>query len=237
MACLKHTCGYNDCAPCHMDGYEQTEIDFVLNYIAKLSKQGEMHARFLDIGAHVGLWSMQLQSYYNRVLGTIPEIYAVEPSYTNYRQLTRNAELAQGIVPIHAAAWDCVEPVFIVTNENPGRIRVDTKTPNRLMVPGITLDAVPKENRKIDGVKIDVEGAELKVLQGMKEILLDNKNMVAVIEYSIDHFKSYGYGPEKITAFMKDLEFRPVRQIDKRIIENIKPGDINRVIFVKGNIE
>jgi hypothetical protein len=59
------------------------------------------------------------------------------------------------------------------------------------------LDDLIPEDLKIDLIKIDVEGAELGVLQGAKKILKKNKPLV-LFEFGLGGADVYGTKPEEI---------------------------------------
>lgn len=235
-----HTCGYRKCSPCRVQGYEATEINFVCAYLDRVASIGKLNAVFVDVGAHVGLWALSLSEWYRNRYNIVPTIYALEPDMDNYVQLRRNAQQAlTGIVPIQVAAWNRREWLVLQRHDNPGRHQVVSGTPKNLLerIQGVALDDVAwtKKMRQMDAIKIDVEGAELNVLNGACQILTDNEQLLVMIEYSISHFQKYGYTPAQLTAFMQQHDYRPVRSVDNRTIKNISAGEIKRVMFVKGD--
>ena len=72
-------CGHQSCAPCTMKGYESKEIDFVCEYLDKINERNKMTGVFIDVGAHVGLWAMQMSEWYRTRYKSQPLIYALEP--------------------------------------------------------------------------------------------------------------------------------------------------------------
>lgn len=234
-------CGCQQCAPCYMAGYEQTEIDFVCSYLDVRKEKGTLTKVCVDVGAHVGLWSLKLSEWYQNRYNEIPAIYALEPDSINYEQLRKNAQQGEtGIVPAQLAAWNKNAYLFVQKNANFGRHRVTDKgTCDRaaIRVNGIALDSVADtpEKRMMDVIKIDVEGAELTVLNGARQILLDNPHLLVVVEYSLDHMVAYGYRPHQCTNFMLAHGFRPARPIDEETVKRTQAGELKRVIFVKGD--
>lgn len=237
-----HTCGFKKCAPCYVKEYEGREIDYVCQYLDKLGEVGQLKGVFVDVGAHVGLWSMVLSEWYQNCTNVVPSIYAVEADELNYRQLVKNAAQPQtGITAINLAAWNKNETLVLKRNANPGRHKVVTAQftqPNEPRVQAIVLDSIAtsKEQRQIDVIKIDVEGAELNVLNGARQIMNDNEQLLIVVEYSIGHFSEYGYRITQLTAFMKEHGFRLARPVDEKTAVNIRLGEVKRVMFIKGDI-
>lgn len=131
---------------------------------------------FVDIGTNLG-WYTLLASK------AIPNgiVYGFELDELNYELLKKNIEInhCRNVTAIHAALSDregtvqyarkLHEPssVFRITPDS------STELPEDLVdVPALALDDfIAREKVIPDVIKIDVEGAEAKVLQGMKRIL------------------------------------------------------------------
>ena len=56
----------------------------------------------------------------------------------------------------------------------------------------IPLDEVVPAGEHVDVVKIDVEGAELAVLQGMTRIINEHRDLVIIAEFGSSHLKAAG---------------------------------------------
>ena len=56
----------------------------------------------------------------------------------------------------------------------------------------IPLDEVVPAGERVDVVKIDVEGAELAVLQGMTRIINEHRDLVIIAEFGSSHLKAAG---------------------------------------------
>lgn len=237
-----HDCGYPDCAPCHMKGYESAEIDYVTSYLDRVVEAGKFNGVVVDIGAHVGLWSLCMSEWYQNRYNLIPAIYALEPESKNFVQLRRNAQQAMtGIIPVQAAAWNKNTWLNIKLNANPGRHQVTdlvNRTEQSMRVQAVALDNVAKspEQRQIDFIKVDVEGAELLVMNGARGILSENEQLLVMLEYSVDYFIEYGVMPSQLTGFMRTHGYRPARPIDEKTVKTITTGELKRVMFVKGEI-
>jgi len=235
-------CGHTDCAPCNLVDYESREIDYVCDYLDRVDEGGMLNGAFIDVGAHAGLWSLQMSEWYRNRYNVVPSILALEPDDLNFIALKKNAEQADtGIHPLKAAAWNKDIKLFFSKNSIPARHRVfeiGVSGRTALRVQGVSLDgmAKTKKGRQVDAIKIDVEGAELNVLNGAREILNANKQLLIVVEYSIDNFTAYGCHPKQVTAFMESHGFLPAREEDVQVTNQINLGELKRVIFVKGDI-
>jgi hypothetical protein len=61
--------------------------------------------------------------------------------------------------------------------------------------------------RGIDAVKIDVEGAEVRVLAGMRETLERHRPRIVVIETIEGHLNRAGSSVSEVDAFMRDVGY------------------------------
>lgn len=236
------TCGYKKCSPCYVNNYEAKEIDYVTKYLDRVAEAGKLNGTFIDVGAHVGLWSLQMSEWYQCRYAIIPIIYALECESANYTKLRRNAVQAEtGIIPAQIAAWHRDEWLYIKQHAHPARhqvVSISQQGSERMRVMGKALDdmASAPENRQIDVIKIDVEGAELNVLNGARALLDENEQLLVVIEYSVGHFVQYGYTCEQVTGFMQANGYRFARPVDKKTADGMIAGQVKRVMFVKGEI-
>jgi len=69
------------------------------------------------------------------------------------------------------------------------------------------LDNLVKENAKIDFIKIDVEGAELEVLQGAKNIIIRDQPVI-IFEHGEGASDFYGTTPNMIFDFFTSLNYK-----------------------------
>lgn len=131
---------------------------------------------FVDIGTNLG-WYTLLAS--KRMPNGV--VYGFELDELNYDLLKQNIEMnhCRNITAIHAAVSDHEGTVqYARKSHKPSsvfRILPDSsaESPENLVeVPALTLDGFIADTKIIpDVIKIDVEGAEAKVLLGMKKIL------------------------------------------------------------------
>ncbi len=86
----------------------------------------------------------------------------------------------------------------------------------------------------VDVVKIDVEGAEPEVLQGMTRILDESKSLSLFVEWNPACLRHGGYDPLDLPAHLQKLGFE-VRVIDDRqekildlhqVLPSVKAGNL-----------
>ena len=150
--------------------YETSAI-FSFRDIANLIQATEV----LDIGANIGVYSIYCSS-----LQSVEAIWAFEPAPVAFDQLIENIRIQDKSEKIHAykvAASDGAGSVaFRIVSEMSGANRIVTSADpgQQIFVQSERIDALISSKGKSVAVKIDVEGHELSVLSGMKNLLLQN---------------------------------------------------------------
>lgn len=142
----------------------------------------------IDIGAHVGYFSLLAA----RRVGSEGRVYAFEPEPMNYDLLVKNAELNgyQNIDPIRKAVSSevGVATLHLSALDNGRHSIFGQGLPQSRdeTVETTTMDAfLEKEGWPTVGlVKVDVEGAELAVLQGMGSLLGGSAELSMIIEFN-----------------------------------------------------
>lgn len=142
---------------------------------------------FLDVGAHVGHWSLRLAD-------RASEVIAVEPNPDTARTLQKNAIIngIENVTVEEIAAWDSTEALQL---EDPnqkiegGSTRTVAITGHdAVRVLGMRLDERISPLGRLDLVKLDVEGADLHALRGMSDLLREHHPALLIEDHSI-----YGY--------------------------------------------
>ncbi len=181
--------------------------DFLLRFL----KTGMV---FLDIGAHLGEFAL----YAATKVGTTGEVHAFEPHPEICEILRQNVALNafQGIKVSQAAVSDIDGSVEFAISEDPAASFIWSKKAQAatrirtIEVPSITLDTYWKGNgKKIDLIKVDVEGAELLVLKGSRSLLCKESTDAPVIhfEYFPSNMTTFGYDPQDLFTFLHDYGY------------------------------
>ena len=181
------------------DYFEPQTTEFLLKLAPK---------QFIDVGAHVGRYSVLLAQQGAKVI-------AFEPNDGNYKLLLENIRLNQLPDKITALNIGCSnveqhkELFCFPANEGMAsfikRDGAETKEVCALK----TLDEVCGDLAAVDAIKIDVEGLELEVLQGAVK-LLANKSPLLIVEI----FGSQK--EEEISAFLNPFGYSAERILDSR---------------------
>ena len=158
--------------------YELPTTRFITRFLQKDSI-------VVDIGANIGYVTM----FCAKILENSGAVYAFEPQAENYKLLQQHIELNnfQNIVPQKFAVTSTPTTLRLyLATDNHGAhstiFNADVMTENYEEVQGLTLDSFVEEKRfsKLDLVKIDVEGAEFEVLQGMQNVMRSFRPVIIV---------------------------------------------------------
>lgn len=169
------------------------ELD-LLEQLLMLSSNTD--ATFIDVGANIGNHTLFFASINDA------QVISIEPEYDNFSILCENVkinDLTDKVELHNVAIWDSVTKLDLTNSslKNSGMFRAH-EAPNGT-VEGIPLDDLVS-NRNIDAIKIDVEGAELRVLKGATAIITEARPHFSIEVHSAKAFKeinsflaSYGY--------------------------------------------
>ncbi len=155
---------------------------------------------FLDIGAHVGYFSILVSV----LLKNSGKIISVEPSEKTYKLLFENCTSYKNIKCINSALSNISAPISfyefpsMYSEYNATDITQYEKQtwyknykPTKKEIIASTIDILCDENNFIpDIIKIDVEGAELQVIEGAATLLKKN-NPIIIMEYIIAKSDNY----------------------------------------------
>ncbi len=194
--------------------YEPFTADLIATHVKKLPI-------FIDIGAHYGFYTLLVAS-----VSPNTRVLAFEPSPVNAAALRENVSL-NGFSNIE------VEELAL-SNSNESKIfhvaeasdsggfsnHPLAKTTQEIPVTARRLDSL-----QIDGVlnqpvliKLDAEGHELEILEGMRSILEINHRLELVIEFNPKCLRSAGHRPAEVLEFISRLGYAIFFLDDKKRI-------------------
>jgi len=155
----------------------------------------EQHVRpdetWLDVGAHYGYTAIAL----SRLVGPRGRVFAFEPELTTAGHLARTREvnqLAQLIVmPLGLGAPDALAVNFLPTVR--GMVDRTISGEGKSLAAFLTVrldwawDRLCGGQRRIDGIKIDVQGMEIDTLRGMTGLLREfTPRLVLEVHHGVD---------------------------------------------------
>jgi len=157
----------------------------------------------IDIGAHVGTWTVDLQEQFFKV-------YAFEPVKEHVECFLKNVDTSNVDLFVCALGDEAGDiTLSYAQSGNSGTSAIMDGGEYTASV--CTLDSFQFES--IDYIKIDVEGFELQVLKGAAETIKSNRPVINIeVKNTCERF---GYKQEDILDYLKELGMQPVgRTVD-----------------------
>lgn len=156
----------------------------------------------IDVGAHIGLYTLEAA----RATGPTGQVFAFEPSSTNYGLLVENIE-ANGysnVCAIEAAVSDHEGDMLLalsIDNTGDHQITMSStgETPTE-SIRAVTLDGFLGKDRAVDVIKIDVQGAEPVALTGALATIRANDDLILFTELSPRHLAKWGGTRQYLTT-------------------------------------
>ena len=196
-----------------------------------------------DVGSSIGLHAIA----FGRAVGPTGKVYAFEPE-PMYQDLLRKTLTLNGLRWVHLSPDAVGEKAGKLTfhvSFIPGHSSLyplpaeevgDTRP---IEVQVTTLDKVIPKGGRLDLCKIDVEGAELDVVAGMKRVIADNPELANIAEYGPSHLDRVGITPAQWFAAFEDHGLRAYAIEDPTgRCRRVKPADLKdvesvNIIFVR----
>ena len=149
--------------------------------IQSVVKKGDI---VIDIGAHIGLYSLLLA----RKVGVNGKVFSFEPSLTNFKILNKNIQNNgfKNIFPICKAVSDTNNQAFFyLSRSDSGDNRLDKPylKHKKIIVECIRSSTFIKNIGRVNLIKLDVQGAEYRILKDIEPFLKKNKHIKIVAEF------------------------------------------------------
>ncbi len=189
----------------------------------------------VDVGAMIGYYTMMLAK---QATGT-GRVYAFEPDPRNFELLTENIAMnryehvtaRQALV----GASSGTSKLFLAPEQYRGDNRAYAHDDREgVDVEMVALDDVITE--PVDLVKIDVQGYEGHVLEGMKDLIARSDHLTMLLEYSPTLLDEAGTEPRAMLASLGALGFK-LFEVDEEVHQIRAVGDAEALIarFVEGD--
>lgn len=175
-------------------------------YFQKHVKDGQV---VLDIGAHIGYYTLLLA----KNVGRNGQVFAFEPEPKNFALLSKNVEINgyTNVILSNKAVLDTTSQRHLfLSAENMGDHRIFDAPDGKeaVEVDSIRLDDYFADfNKKIDFIKMDIQGAEYYAVQGMASLLLRNPSVVLVTEFEPIGLLRSGVEPEAYLKLLMEMGF------------------------------
>jgi len=174
--------------------------------IKKTLKKGDIA---VDIGANIGYYTL----LFAKLVGETGKVFAFEPEPSNVELIKKNIAINwhRNVVVEQKAISDKSGKIKLYSNGSVLAIQNSSnphKTNRHVLVDAVSLDDYFKKRRKrIDFIKMDIEGAEYLALKSMRSLLEKNEKIKMIIEFSPCFLKNAGAKPEEYLELLKNYGF------------------------------
>ena len=164
----------------------------------------------VDLGANIGYFSLTAAG----IVGPTGQVHAIEPTPSTVSRLRENIALNgfhnvtahqlalsddDGSIRLHLSGDDCEENSLFATGPGDESIEVDATTLDRF--------ADRQGLRRIDLLKVDVEGAEVRVLRGGRRVLGGAVAPALIIEVNPPALRAAGSDPAELYGQLDALGY------------------------------
>jgi len=164
----------------------------------------------VDVGAHCGLWSMQLAKFFST-------IHAFEPVAEHRACFLRNAPPRFSLYPCALGDHEGLVSIHTAPTSS-GDSWVDPDVAGE--VPLRTLDSF--HLIAVDLIKLDCEGYELFALRGGEETIISNQPVI-IVEQKPGRAQKFGLGERDALPYLEGLGYRLAKELSGDFI--MVPGE------------
>ena len=188
--------------------YEKEETHFIYNFLKSTDV-------CLDIGANVGYFTLLMASK-----ARLGKVYSFEPIPICYHLLNCSILLNNftNVIINNCAVGELNgESIFYISTDsafsalrNPSMVGELSS----ISVPVVSIDNYVDSRRninKVDFIKIDVEGAEMQVINGATSLLRDatRRPRLIMLELFNEHLKRFSHNPSDLIVLLRNLGYKP----------------------------
>ena len=201
-----------------------------MQHVDRIVKPGMV---VLDIGAHIGYYTRR----FSELVGVQGRVVAFEPHPRTFGVLQKNVGQMQNVTLMQRAVTETESTAelydYLIMSAS-GSLHFDenlldlqkSHVTNSDVAPRIasdfpvekfTVDTVAIDScmvqlgiAQVDFVKMDIEGAEMGALRGMRGIIAASPNLNLVMEYNPQALKAFDVDPETAIAEVLDMGFDTV---------------------------
>lgn len=200
----------------------------ITNYVKSSVKEGQF---VIDVGANIGYYSVLLSG----LVGSDGKVFAFEPEKSNFTILKKNllVNKIKNVTAENVAVSNKSGKTKLYISKIAGQHKIYHPKSEILRIDDtnmITIDDYLQNNnidaRKISLVKIDVEGVEYAVIEGMKSIL-SNDTITIILEFSPKLMLEFGKDPTELIKMLIQYGFEIFLVNEKNNkISKIQPNSI-----------
>jgi FkbM family methyltransferase len=182
--------------------FKKIQDKAIITLCKKYIKPGSV---IVDIGANIGFYS----SIFSGLTGINGKVFSFEPDQNNFQKLRENISQLENCTLVNAAVAQTTGKLnFYISH----RLNVDHRTVQpekfhtKVEVQSVSLDDYLGVDAKVNFIKMDIQGAEMDALMGMKNILMNN-DLILISELWPYSLKRAGYTVIDMIDFLNELNY------------------------------
>jgi FkbM family methyltransferase len=184
----------------------------------------------VDIGANIGVYAR----FFARCVGPTGRVIAFEPEMQNVRLLRETVRNLPQVTVVHAAVSDRTGTLalFVADDLNVDHHSYDTGDGRAsVIIDAVSLDDYFRDGGRVDVVKIDVQGAEMAVLYGAKQLLANNPHIELLLEFWPWGLRNAGASAEAFLHFFDQQGFR-LEQLAQTPMQDLRSIPEDRSVYL-----
>lgn len=201
--------------------FKNKQDTFQIHLLRHFIRKGD---HVLDIGANVGYYAEKM----SELVGEKGKVHCFEPDSLNFKYLSKIIHGRKNVVLNKKAVAEEEGELLIYTSD---MINVEHTTykPEHFdftyTVEKTSIDNYVQQKFPVSFIKMDIQGAELKALEGMKQTLLENENIVLMTEVSPYCLKNCGNTSAEMISYIRSLGFN-IFLINEDTVKELTPLDV-----------
>ena len=183
-------------------------------------------AGVVDAGANIGIYSQFL----SRCVGPTGLVHSFEPSPENFGRLQSATRKLANVRLSQSAVGESSRRTTLYISD---KLNVDHRvylpegdSRHTVSIEMIALDDYFKAGERLDLIKMDIQGYELKALRGANRVLADNPGIKLLFEFWPYGLKQAGGSSAELIAVLKQ-KGKLIQQVSSEGLTPFDPGSAN----------
>jgi FkbM family methyltransferase len=184
----------------------------------------------LDIGANIGFYTKQ----FSDMVGPQGKVFAFEPDPTNFIHLQDNCKHLTNVTLRQCAVSDRDGDLILYTSK---KLNVDHRTykpeeyDEEINIACISIDTFLADQKKVDFIKIDIQGFEVNAFRGMQNTLKNNPDVKILSELSPYDLKLAGSSTREFIQILNTvgLSCYTIKKSTYELIENKTIAELEKL--------
>lgn len=159
--------------------FKKKQDAFEIELLQRYLKKGDT---VLDIGANIGFYAEIISG----LVGETGKVHCFEPDRKNFEHLNDSCGRLKNVVLNNKAAGPKTETIKIYTSKN---LNVDHRTykpeeyDQEIAIEAVSIDDYLNGDKKVDMIKMDIQGFEMQAIRGMQNTLSANGDIKIISEF------------------------------------------------------